>query len=393
MWRPYYVTAQAAAFDSALAGDPGQAPADSLARFVTEVALAMRPTSPFVSERGRGRLLAAVAAESSRRRRSQRGALAPLRTGALAAASLAGGGLVAVSAASGSDPVTVVLDAVSELAPMVAPGGEREEPAAAAETTATVEGSVVSLSDSEFEVQTASGRLLEVSFGEDTQFRDSSGVQVRPAALAAGMRVRVHGALSEGGREVLQARLVEILTGTAAAARPEPTRDPGHEEPTRPAADDPARPADESTPEARPTEPAATRPASSDTAIADETKPAAAAPSNPDPVRPSLTPTPTPEPSRDPAPIETPRPVTPRPAVTSDDATKEPTPTSTPSPTPTPSPRPKATVTAAPPTTWTPVPTDDTSWNYWSDRPYWSDMKADESDADAASANLDAADR
>ena len=118
MWKPYLVTNEAEGFAAALDGWPTAVGADALVTFVRELSAAVRADSASPSERGRARLLAAVAA---RREETKYRALAPLpaRAGTLLAATLAGGGLLAAAAANGADPIAFVRQAVQDVTHIV----------------------------------------------------------------------------------------------------------------------------------------------------------------------------------------------------------------------------------------------------------------------------------
>ena len=232
MWRPYLVTGNAQAFDAALGGQPTGESAEAIARFVRELSAAAGFAQVDPSERGRTRLLAAVAA---RREERKYRAVAPLpvRGGSIIAATVAGGGLLVAAAANATDPLAFVKQAVNEVASAVhipQVFGEPDLAPVGAAHEVVIVGEIAAFADGEpsFVVDT-DGVLEHVRLRADTVLRYDDGTPVGRVAHGVGARVRVRGVRSGNGP--IDALVVELPArapaatptgGAAAADSPEP---------------------------------------------------------------------------------------------------------------------------------------------------------------------------
>jgi hypothetical protein len=366
MWRPYLVTAAAEAFDAALeAGGEGRSGPDGLVFLARQLGALGRDLDVPVSERGRARLLAALDGERNTRLMGGYGAFGvagagvlagvrgSVRQGVLAAATVAGGGLVIAGAATGADPMTIVRSAVQEV-PIIQeiPGIAKANPTAQppVSVAVTLAGTVIGVETGQFQLS-ADGLAITVHVSNETRFRMRDGSPASYAHLGAGMAVAVSGERREG---VVLAASVTMPALQAVAAGPAGTSAGGG-----PGAGGPALPGDGDGPAAALSpEPARETPTSTTNA-------------------PALRPSPTPAPVRTPIPAvesATPRPAVPTPVVTADErlgvvptpsptpvptktATASPTPTRTAEPTLTPGPTAIANETATPGPTKPPEPT------------------------------------
>lgn len=338
MWKPYYVTAGAAAFDATIEGRPSGAPgAEALAQFIADVAGALRLDAPRPSDAGRARLLTAVEqARNVQRRRAvgvlpvtiaAGGARRGVRGSALAAASVAGGGLLLASAATHTDPVTFVKNAVADF-PAFAPVFQvADRPVSHA---VTLEGTITVVGATTFSLQTREG-VMQATTSEATTYRGADGVVVGREIVSAGNSVRVRGVVRSGGGTT--AETVELLGTTGASTPRAATPAPGiPERSAQPSAEVVASPADETGPATAARSPSPTVAVTRSTPQpGDATKPPAAI-VTPAPDRTKTVPAATADATRTKEPTRTPEPVgTLPPVVTATaSATVEPTRTATP---------------------------------------------------------------
>ncbi len=218
MWKPYLVTNEAEGFAAALDGWPAAVGADALVAFVRELSAAVRADSASPSERGRARLLAAVAA---RREETKYRAVAPLpaRAGMLLAATLAGGGLLAAAAANGADPIAFVRQAVqdvTQIAHLPPVFGEPQTAPAGTLAEVNIEGVITALTSAgaKFDLAYDTGEI-RVELHNDTLLRYDDGSPVGRVALGIGSEVRVRGV--RGGDGPVQAMVVELRRRPLAA--------------------------------------------------------------------------------------------------------------------------------------------------------------------------------
>ena len=218
MWKPYLVTNEAEGFAAALDGWPTAVGADALVAFVRELSAAVRADSASPSERGRARLLAAVAA---RREETKYRAVAPLpaRAGTLLAATLAGGGLLAAAAANGADPIAFVRQAVqdvTQIAHLPPVFGEPQTAPAGTLAEVNIEGVITALTSAgaKFDLAYDAGEI-RVELHDDTLLRRDDGSPVGRVALGIGSQVRVRGV--RGGDGPVQAMVVELRRRPLAA--------------------------------------------------------------------------------------------------------------------------------------------------------------------------------
>ncbi len=374
MWDARLGNAEARAFDDAVVGKSSTPAAEELAAFVASVADAVRPSAPFVSERGWQRLQEALR-EPRESSRVVRGALAPARSTAILGAAMAGGGLLIAGAASGVDPAVVVRQVIVDM-----PSGPwaSQNPVPPAATDLTVEGVVTAAGSDQIDLQTDSAQVA-IRLDGRTRIEATDG-SLHRATVAIGDRVRVRARLSTEG--ALVATIVVLYPGqrppagmaTPGAAMvqraPEtPSAAPSIDGTPRAAAtgvpvsrstavrqgdEGPAPSSDSASPGARvegadlggAAPPATAEPSRTAAVAVTATAPgkptqtpepaAALATRSPEPTKPAATATP-PDASTSPAPVDTPTPKTPSPTVSP--APVEPAPTvstGTPIATPTP---------------------------------------------------------
>lgn len=237
MWRPYYVSPGASAFEAALTGGQSLAPAEALANFVAQLADALRLDGARPSDSGRARLLAAVAAE---RRAVPNRALvsvplagAPLGRripgGALAVATIASGSLLLAGAATQTEAVTAVRSAISEFPGL---GGLAPGEAPSPQGAVTIEGRISGLSAQGFALDTAD-QLVDVLTGEETRYRFADGSGAGREALSIDARVRIRG-VRDGER--LRAHTVQLLPDAPRPVMSTPSSAPeGHPRTAEPA--------------------------------------------------------------------------------------------------------------------------------------------------------------
>ncbi|MGD9933002.1 MAG: DUF5666 domain-containing protein [Dehalococcoidia bacterium] len=377
MWDLHLRNREAGAFDDAVAGRASTPAAADLAAFMASVAAAVRPASPFVSERGWHRLHEALD-EPREQSRVVRGALAPARSTAILGAAMAGGGLLVAGAASGVDPALVVRQVIVDTTAGRWAAGNDAPAASASELT--VEGTVTSVGRDRIAVDTGTA-VVDVRTDAQTRVETADGRKVTSTSVGVGDRVQVRARLlADGGLLATNvafapgrvplapvstpgAAMVQRVPETPQAAATSAARDPGtvasptSDAPVRPATDEKpvrtpvagASPASQNrsdgtapavTKEADPSRTAAAAPSATKTVDATRTPDAAAATSRtPEPATTAI-PTKTPGASISPAPVETekpqpgdptaaPAPVDPVPTT----ATPLPTPKQTPAPT------------------------------------------------------------
>jgi hypothetical protein len=209
MWRPYLVTPGADAFEAALSGQSSTPAAEALAQFITKVAGAVRITDVPVPEEARRRMLGLVATTAPAEASTPFMKTGP-RGAALAAATMAGGGLLIASATTGTNPVELVREAVHDLPSFTLPGADPGTASPAAQRQeVVVSGRITGLTG---DGMTIEGReRLQVYFSQRTVFHG------RPAL---GLDARVRGMRDGDGVDAIEVTIVAasgVAPGTAEA--------------------------------------------------------------------------------------------------------------------------------------------------------------------------------
>ena len=221
MWRPYYVTAGAEHFAFALEGrGPASSQADALvraARELTALAANLPPLSP--SPHGRLRLLQEV----EQHRNGRRAALpAParrgMRGGVLAAATVAGGGLLVAGAVSGSSVAEIFSEAVSTL-PLFSDGAAPEPLPTAVVVVREVQGVIAESDDRHDDLRIlTSSSPVPVELSPTTGLRADDGSPVTREDLVPGVEIRIHGA--QPGSGAIRATEIEVIRRPKLTATP-----------------------------------------------------------------------------------------------------------------------------------------------------------------------------